>query len=490
MNHSQFVRMVSVGILNVALMAHIGRAGDWPKLLDHPPVGANTIVLFNADTLQFGAAKLKQFNEGQQQAAAADLQADLPEHAKRAAISAKIDFDTLEPIWESATVVFEKNIPTPRGIAEHEGGYVDQISGKPAVWSPRGRYIMPHGADRVSVYLPANRPDMARWIRSLGQSPQPLAEYLKRAAEGALDSTALLLAVDMTDTVSAVQATEKLSTLKTVTNAKVNVGQLAKLLGDLHGISFTVSVTDQFLGQLRIDFGTPPTLLKESGQGMVVEACARRGILLPELREWSAAVEGKSFVLKGPLDAGSVVNLLAFFNSTPSTNDTSPENPVTTKDSSASDAAAKQAQASRRYFTSVQRILKESRDTKGLSVAERGVFNDRLSRKIDQLPLLNVDKDLLDYGANVAQLIRGAGQAIRSANVAAGGQKATQASSSRSIGYGYSSYSFNDNTAYNEGLERQAHAEGMQQHLTNMQQVDNLTAEIRRQMTERYMIEF
>ena len=47
-----------------------------------------------------------------------------------------------------------------------------------------------------------------------------------------------------------------------------------------------------------------------------------------------------------------------------------------------------------------------------------------------------------------------------------------------------------DNTAYNESLTRQAHAEGMQAHLTNMQQVDTLTSQIRRQMTERYQIEF
>lgn len=490
MNRLPFVRIPSVAALILIGVVRVCQAGDWPKLIDHPPAGANTIALFNAGALRLGASKLKQFNEGEQQAAAADLLAELPEHAKRAALSANIDFDSLEPIWESATVVFEKNSPSPKGIAEHEGGYVDQISGKPAVWSPRGRYFVPQGADRMSVHMPASRPAVARWIRGLGQAPQPLADYLKRAAERAPDGTALLLAVDMADTVSPVQAVEKVATLKSVSAAKVNPENLAKLLGELHGITFTVSVSDQFIGHLQLDFGAPPTLLSKSGREILAEACSRRGILLPELREWKAAVEGKSFALSGPLDAISVVNLLAFFNSTPSTNDAHYESPAATKETGAPEGAGKMAQASRKYFGSVQRILGECRNTKGLSVAERGVFNDRLSRKIDQLPLLNVDKDLLDYGASVAQLIRGAGQAIRSANVAAGGQKATQASSSSYVGYGYASYSFNDNTAYNEGLTNQAHAAGMQQHLTNMQQVDNLTADIRRQMTERYMIEF
>jgi hypothetical protein len=490
MNLSPFVRLATVAALISIGAVPICRAGDWPKLLDHPPAGANTIALFNADALKFGAAKLKQFKEGEQQPAAANLLAELPEHAKRAAVSANIDFDSLEPFWESAAVIFEKYSPVPKAIADQEGGYVDQISGRPVIWSPRGRYIVPRGADRVDVHIPANRPAVARWIRSLSQSSQPLPEYLKHAAERALDGTALVLAVDMTDTVSPVQAAAKLATLKSVSAAKTNPENLAKLLGDLRGMTFTVTVSDQFMGHLQLDFGSSPAMLAETGQGMLVEACSRRGILLPEMREWKSSVEHNAFVLSGPLDAISVVNLLSFFTSTPSTSDTHYESQSGTKESSAQDSTAKMAHASRKYFGSTQRILQECRDTKGLSAGERGVFNDRLSRKIDQLPLLNVDKDLLDYGANVAQLLRGAGLAIRSASVAAGGQKATQASSYGYRGYGFGGYSFNDNTAYNESLTNQAHAQGMQQHLGNMQQVDTLTAEIRRQMTERYMIEF
>lgn len=490
MNRSPSARASSIATLLLIGMAQICQGGDWPKLLDHSPDGANTIALFNAEALRFGAAKLKQFKEGEQQSAAGDLLAELPENSKRAAISANIDFDSLEPIWEAATVTFSKNIPTSQALAEQQGGYIDQISKKPVVWSPRGRYIVPLGADRVAVHIPANRKAVSHWVRGLSQASQPLPDYLKRTAERALDGTALLLAVDMADTVSPIPMAAKLATLKSVSAAKVNPEAVAKLLGDLHGFTLTVTVKDQFIGHLQLDFGSTPTLLRESGQAMLVEACARRGILLPELREWTAAVEGKSFVLSGPLDAISVVNLLSFFTSTPSAHDATDESPGVPKESSANDGPAKMAQASRRYFTAVQRVLQECRNTKGLSVGERGVFNDRLSRKIDQLPLLNVDKDLLDYGQNVAQLIRGAGLAIRSANVAAGGQKATQASSSSYRGYYYSGYSFNDNTAYNESLTNQAHAEGMQQHIGNMQQVDNLTAEIRRLMTERYMIEF
>jgi hypothetical protein len=473
----------------------LGRAGDWPKMFDHPPAGANVIALVNGEGLRFGAAKLKQSKDAAQKAASADLLAELPDHLKRAAIATNIDFDTLGQVWETTTATFDKPIPQVKAIADMQGGYVDQISGKSVVWSPRNRYIVPQGIDKVTVHLPANRPAVARWLRSLGQPAQPLADYLKKASERAFDGAALVLAVDMADTISATQATAKLATLKSVATAGLNTEALAKLIGDLHGITFTVTVSDQFMGQLQLDFGSSPAMLSTAGQAMVLEACSRRGVLLPELNEWKPAVEGNSFTLSGPLDAISVINLLSFFTSSPSTDDATSQAPPSAGGNSASSASggsttASMADASKKYFTSVQRVLSECRNTKGLGPGERGMFNDRLSRKIDNLPLLNVDPALLDYGMNVAQLLRGAAVAIKSANVAAGGQKAVQGSSSSYVGYYYSGYSFNDNSAYNESLTRQAHAEGMQQHVSNMQQIDNQTAEIRRAMTQKYMIEF
>lgn len=481
------VSLTFVGVVS----SSSARAGDWPKLFDHPPAGTNAIGLVNSETLRLGASKLKHFKDGEQKGSAENLAADIPENTKRAALSASIDLDSLEPVWEQMTVTFDKNkLPTPKGIAEKEGGYLDPIAGRSVVWSPHGRYIVPQGADRLTIYRPADRSGVARWVRSLGQPAQPLPEYLKRVAERALDSTALVLAIEMADSVSPVPVREKLATLQSLAGANINLDELAKLAADVQGVTFSVTLEDQFMGQLQFDFGTAPGLLNKVGKGMVIEVFSRRGIMFPELRDWKAAVQGKAFVMTGPLDAGSVVNLLSFFTSAPSTHDAAFESLGNPPEASEPAGNSKAAQASKRYFTSVQRVLSECRDTKGLSVAERGVFNDKLSRKIDQLPMLNVDKELLDYGANVAQLIRGAGLAIRSANVAAGGQKAVSSSSYAWGGYGYGGFAVNNNVAYNETLTRQAHAEGMQSHIANMQQVDTLTAEIRRKMVEKYMIEF
>ncbi len=482
---------IAVLLLAYHLTLSTAVAGDWPKLLDHPRAGTNTIAMINADVLRLGASKLKHFKGGEQKAGGADLVAELPEHAKKAALSAFLDFDSLEPVWEMGTLTFEKNkLPTPKGIAEHEGGYLDNVAGKPVVWSPRNRYILLQNAERLTINTPADRSAVANWIRSLSKSAQALPDYLKRAAEKSADDAGLVLAIDMADTVSPVPLKEKLATLQSLADAKINLDELARLFGELEGVTFSVTLEEQFQGRLQVDFSAAPTLLQRAGKPLLVEALGRRGILLPEMRDWEGHVEGKSLVLSGPLNALSIVSLLTLFKSSPSA-DTSPAYDSSGSGpgvASSSDEKQK-AQASKRYFTSVTRVIEETRNVKGVSVAEHGVWNDKLARKIDQVPMLNVDKDLLDYGAQVSQLIRGAGVAIKNANMVAGAQKMPNTAYGY-VGYGYAAYSINDNSGYNAVLSRQAHAAGMEQHVGNLEQVDNLTTAIRRAMTERYNIEF
>ena len=476
------------------------QAADWLNLLEHSPNGTNMIALFNADQLRSTANRLKNAKDGDQTDAANDVLAEIPDGLQHAALSASFDVDALQANWEVVTGNFEKKLGTPKAISDQEGGYLDKIAGRTVIWTPRRRYLVPIDNQKMVAHIPASRSAVSQWVRSLSEPSKALPEYLKRYAERTSQDTAVLVAVEMADVISPVQAVEKVQTLKSVKQANIDPEQLGKLLGELKGITFSVTAKNTFFGELRLEFESAPTLLRHAGRDIIVEACSRRGVLFAEMREWNASVEGKSFVLNGPFDAISVVNLLAFFKGIPANSDYQSSEKSSQSSANSSEGTAETVKASKRYFSNVQRVLKESRNTKGLSVAQRGAFNDRLSHKIDDFPILNVDPDLLSYGQQVAELIRGAAYTIRSANVGAGGQKATQATSTSFQGSGwrggsfwggqYGSYSFNDNTAYNESLSQAAHAEGMQAHLTNMQQVDTLTQQIRREMTERYKTEF
>src|SRR5262249_35831464 len=144
-------------------------------------------------------------------------------------------------------------------------------------------------------------------------------------------------------------------------NAKSNLEEFAKLFGGIDGITFTVTSEDQFQGRLQIDFSDAPKLLNKVGKALVLEVFGRRGILLPEMNTWEGHVEGKALVMSGPLNTVSVVNLLSLFSNSPSAETTpgSSSGELTTSDE------ARRAKASKRYFTSVTRVIEENRSVKG-----------------------------------------------------------------------------------------------------------------------------
>ena len=75
------------------------------------------------------------------------------------------------------------------------------------------------------------------------------------------------------------------------------------------------------------------------------------------------------------------------------------------------------AQASQKYFKRVNELLDDLKETKDRSDnytwGQIGVWMDKYAKKIDQLSVLNVDQELVEYGAHVSDLLRSAYGAIR-----------------------------------------------------------------------------
>ena len=139
----------------------------------------------------------------------------------------------------------------------------------------------------------------------------------------------------------------------------------------------------------------------------------------------------------------------------------------------------------------------------------------RNTRKIDDLPMVNVDSDMLDYGAYVSQQLRNAAAAIQgigirsrvrtvNAGQGSGGPGYYGAAYNGGYAYGgnyyYGNNSFARGNYLQEGLrqQQQAHtqvrvqekAAGTSAARAIIKDISNATAVVRRQMTEKYKVEF
>lgn len=491
-------------VLSVFLMttaATASAADTWTKLIASAPKGANSVGLVDVEALRNYVARLQRSKKSASEEKELNhLLAELPPTIERAAMIAWLDHDSLEPVWEFSSVGFQKGkAPTIRNLVEKEQGYQDVVIGTPVVWSPRGRYFMQTGTDRLAVLRPADRPLLARWLRKSKTTSEEMSSFLRKVADRATDRSVLVLGLDMADVVSQVQSAEKAASLRSVSDAGLSNTAVGTLFSTLRGVSLDIQVRDRLEGDLKIEFNTSPKLLEQAGKSIILEILGRRGLMLPELKSWGARVEGDSLVLSGPLEPSSLVDLLTFLSSstTGSIADHSPTNSTSPGQAQDSGTPAPPnnppAQASKKYYDGVQRVVSECRNLKGLTVAEHGYWNDKLSRKIDQLPMLNVDPDLLDYGSKTAQLLRDSGLTIRNANMGASTQRVPSYTGYVNTGNGYwgsGSWAVNDNRHHNSMVDQQARVEGMGSHYGNLKVIDDMTVSIRRAMTAKYKIEF
>jgi len=467
-------------------------AEDWRSLLHQVPGSANVVMLADVQALRQHAE-----NEGKDDAgggqAIRDLSAELSSDVRKLAVGALVDFDRMEPHWELG--VFEmQNLPSAAVLARLERGYVDQVGKDSVVWSPRGVYLAPLGNDLLATAWPANRQFMSRWLARGGQPTRTLSPYLESSAKMVTGSVPVVVALDFENVVAVGPAKKKLATTKALADSPNAVPEVAELLAGLRGLVFAVEVKDAVRGTIRLDFDRPPTALAQVGKPLLLEALARRGAMLPDLENWKPRVAGNSFSLTGSLGPGSLPILLGFLVS-PSSVGAIDKTEVSASDEPA-DSGTRMLTGTKKYFESVNRIVRDVRNFKCKTFGEKALWNDRQARKVDNLPTLDVDEDMIVFGEQVARLLRGAGVDIRGANISAGMQKSRGGGTTSGWGYDgygnayYGTYVINSDVGENRQLAAQARGEGASSQIDAIAQIDELTGQMRRGMTKKYNTQF
>lgn len=496
-------RMVLVGIAAAITSSASAAPPQWPEQFNKLPAAPNAVVLIQVDKLRQLADQLGDNGKDAQQAAR-DIQADLTESVRQIALVASIDLNHLESNWELALCDMAR-IPSNDQLARIEQGYVDRVEDRTVIWSPRNVYFLPLPNSMLGLIQPADRQMLGRWARTWQGRSEPLPDYLQKALEIAAEDVPIVMAMDMSGAISAIPAAAKLRDFPPVADSGINVDELADLLSHLQGVTFAVQVRDGLYGRVRVDFDRPAGLLEQQGKAIFLEILSRAHAAIPDIAQWAPRVAGNSFSMQGPISVTGIQQLISLLRSPSTVGSMSNAAGAAQVSSPGQDPSLNtqqaeanlRAESSKRYFQSVVRCIDQIRDLSAKSMGERAMWDDRIARKIDQLPILNVDPELIDYGANVASLLRGAGVTIRNTNLDAGVQKIGTRTSGYTGGGVANPYTGNTGFVnlyspnYTSGrITQEARQKGMSEHIKNMQQIDTITAEVRRDMTQRYQTEF
>jgi hypothetical protein len=510
----RFLSLLPVGFALSTLFASSADA-QFSELARRVPRSANAIAFVNVDKLMSSPVALREGWKDHRDVAFASNVSFLPPDTNHAVLAMQLDLHLWLPLWEVALLDMDHE-PIPARVAEMTGGSVDSVSGRDVVVLPEDAYAVKFGSRTAGFMAPANRQSVARWLREIdARDKYDLSAYLSEAYSYANDlGTPLILALDLEDALPLEAIRNRFEDSREILDQhKLDVEPTAKMLAGLRGITLGVTFGDKPFGKLKVDFDQPVTLSPETAKALVLYALGNHGAMIEEFADWKPEVEGRQVTLEGYLERSGMKRISSLFNRPPSL-----KVREQTAEQQAKTPEELTREASVAYFHHITGLLEDlqgrKRTESNATIPQIGVWLDKYARKIDQLSILNVDPDLVQYGAGVSDSLRAAYNAIRMGSARARVRQANTPmqhdyySAGTTYGYTYrdtylgagyvpygesATFAVPDQRAYYQERTRirtQERVSSANDARTIVQGIEAATADIRRAMTQKYQVEF
>jgi hypothetical protein len=474
---------------------------DFTELLRRAPDSANTIIMIDVERLLMSPIAMKEkWREKNNSSQGESLH--FPINSKRYMLVSKLNFVAdFENLWDVALIEAIDPVSLPV-LAKTEGGYVDKVEGMDVAYSPRNAFFVSLKPTILGVAFPANRQDLARWLKWVQKrnEPEP-SEYFHGALLEAHGEAQIVAAFDVTDLFTSRQIRDRLHTTESLAGKNVDLDVITKVLTSIRGVTFTVEATERLNGKLQVDFSESPTPLKEVAKPVILEVLEHRGLMLDdEIKNWVMRFEAKAITFQGQLST-KALRLLTDLIPVPAetlplgeaeaksgASTSGSPNPGSTSSASTADS---KAETSRKYFQHISQLLDSLRAEASEAKTSKlwRMVLDKGALEIDRLPVLNVDEDLIAYGTGVSATLRNMRNLSKNANLDAAYRQASMAGNQ---GYGYGGfYGGGTNLSLGTSVMRKQESAVLQSNvLAVFTMLQEKTAEIRKAMTLKYKIEF
>jgi hypothetical protein len=479
-------RGLFAGVVASALLVQIA-AAQFEPLVKWIPSNANSVVLVRSgDILKSDLAKQQNWLAERQRAFAAGLEF-LPTSIDRYLIASQIDYQFMQPLW-TVSVYEKKGDPINlTEVAERLGGSLDLLTGYDAV-NLRSDVFLVKLSDRLAASMaPANRQYTIRWLQSQQNAVPELSAYLQQAVQMAEQNAQIMVAFDLQDVLKTEDVRKGLTGFDCVNEAECDVA--IGVLSNLRGVTLGVKVDGQITGYIDLDFTQNPSAMEKKAKEILLEALSLQGMLVDDFDKWELTHKGNRFRLTGPLSAEGLrtINLLIQH----------PLEEVMGLGGSRSGAGAVAEQdtgtVTKKYFDSVMLILDEYRKKPELkNLNHYATWFDLHARKIDALPVIGIDEEMLAFGQHVTDQFREISVTLRSAEMS----KTMRTTSYQNYTYGYrygrwggygEHWDNSRNRAIAASLERQ---QGKNLAREILDEVDDRAGHMRQAMSKKYGINF
>lgn len=403
------------------------------------PADANTLVLINAQKMFGSRIADREGWQARRKAAYDSGISSLPPDATDVLIAGRHDLKFgHEALWELGMMKFSQNQEVI-DVAKHYGGTMDEISGHSAVRLPDDHFVLQMGPAFMASYTPANRQDVARWLRQTNVTVPGghLAPYLQTAFDYATKvGTPIIMAMDLGGLLSTSEIEERIVKLDSLKGAKLPGAELVSLLQGIQGITLGISIDDSELGAIRVDFADSAEILAKVGKPLLLEILKNQGAMIDDFEKWEPSVTGNTFMLRGNLGEEGTRKLMSVMEL--------PASMTHAVQMASSPGSSNEKNdkllATQQYWNSLNSLMTDLRDDHHFqSFGQGAIWYDKYARKIDRLPIMNVDPKLVDFGSTIAATFRNC-EAIMQGVGMSSALRVSQTGGSGTSGYSNSSF--------------------------------------------------
>lgn len=424
-------------VVAVAAFATSKASAEFRELVARIPGASNAVIIYNVQKILNSPMGVQRGWNQNLDAAFADGIARVPPQTQGLAMAAQLDFRFMHPLWQAAVANLGSPLPL-EDIAKRRGGKLDTLSGMPGVELPNDTYVVQLDTNTLAAMGPANRQVVLQWLRALPQGPQA-SEYLRKAGGYADDAgSEVIAAADLDGAFADASVKNYLaSRAQLLKDIGISADQAAALLASVQGVRFGIRIKDKANGMLVVDFKRIIDVPAESLKALLLDVMVTSGLKIGDGRQWKAEATGNTLSLSGYLTDSGLRRLFSLIEApTPSNQpqeaqapqaqaqQAQPQQqpqtpPAPGQDNSPSSAQGQMAANTARYFQHITKMfddLKEDwNDLTSLSAAS--LFFDRYAKRIEHMPILNVDPDMLKYGDYVASQLRNCSGSVRTMGI-------------------------------------------------------------------------
>jgi hypothetical protein len=410
--------------------------------------------------------------------------------------------DPARAITIAVALLNKKDRLSIQDVAAAEGGTIETVVGRPAVRTRRDTLVVELAPGLMGVMHPASRQELAGWIRFCERNREPaISPYLSRAASEGRGAP-IQLALDLADIVDPKAVHACLPHCKALQGKPGPFEGLEELIKGLKGVRFTARVADSTTGEVYLDFSKPVGDNAEYMKELFLESLGEIGAYLDEFRDSKVRTEnqGMTVVLRADLSDDTLRRIMSLIHM-PVTD------PEEAKLVTSSPGAKGSLVATESYYDAIEKMLndlrrknKKSEDKEQDSdeYAKSALWHQTYARRISELPRKDVDPEMLEYGADVAQKLDALSNSLRGIPLKVDllQKQAYYYAYTPPIIYGrrwgYGFYGGYTDTNVPEIREKQTTAisQGQDDRNKIWQSLDEAKYKIRRRMSEKYQTNF